>query len=276
MNARLFSLSGNGRAELWHVAWRQARAHPLLGGGAGSYERFWLHNRPTSLGVQDAHNLYLETLAELGPVGLTALLAVLGVPLVGAVRARRRPWVPLAGAAYAAYLAHAAVDWDWELSGLTLAALLCGLACLFAGRTGDERTLGSAACAVGAGMAGLVSAAAIVALLGNAPLGASDAAARSGHWRAAERHARTAIRWTPWSSAGWQRLGEAQLALHHEAAARRSFRTAIARDDRDWVLWLDLARATRGPAQIAAVAQVLRLDPRDASVGQFLVMGLQP
>src|SRR5204863_1288871 len=67
---RLFSLSGNSRSEYWHVAWREVKDHPWLGGGAGSFQRFWLRHRRLGLPVLDAHSLYLETLAELGPVGL--------------------------------------------------------------------------------------------------------------------------------------------------------------------------------------------------------------
>ena len=80
--------------------------------------------------VRDVHNLYLETLAEQGPIGLALLVAMLGIPLVGAWRARRIPIVPAAFGAYVAYLAHASIDWDWELTAVTIAALACGIACL--------------------------------------------------------------------------------------------------------------------------------------------------
>jgi hypothetical protein len=275
LNTRLFSLSGNGRADLWGAAWQQAQAHPLLGAGAGSYGRYWLRHRPNNLNVQDAHNLYLETLAELGPLGLALLLLVLGAPLLGAVRARRRPLVPLACAAYVAFLVHAAADWDWELAGLTLAALFCGVACLLAGRRPGGAVLGPRARAVGVAASMLLSALAVVGLLGNSALEASDAAARAGNWHAAQRHARTAIRWTPWSADGWQRLAEAQIGLHEYAAARRSLERAIAKDRGDWVLWLDLAQASRGSARAAAVKEVLRLNPRDASLIP-LVIGIRP
>src|SRR5262249_8924320 len=191
LNARLFSLSGNGRADLWRVAWHEAKAHPLLGGGAGSYERYWLLHRPTTLQVQDAHNLYLETLAELGPIGLALLLLALGTPLVGAFQARRHPLVPLACAAYVAYLVHAAADWDWELSGVTLAAALCGIACLLAGRTEHTTEIGVRVRATGIVLAIALSAVALVGLVGNTALEASNAAATVGHWRSAEHPART-------------------------------------------------------------------------------------
>src|SRR5581483_57840 len=88
LNQRLFSLSSNGRTETWHTAWQEARHHPVLGGGAGSYAAFWAQNRRIGLNVHDAHNLYVETLAELGPLGLALLLAVVGAPLAALRRAR--------------------------------------------------------------------------------------------------------------------------------------------------------------------------------------------
>ena len=138
LNQRLFNFSGNGRWTLWQVAWQQARAHPMLGDGAGSFEQYWNQHRPLASEVQDAHSLYLETLAELGPVGLVLLAVLLGVPLAAAVRARRHPLVPAAAAALTAYGVHAAADWDWELAGVTLAAILLGAACVLGRRELDD------------------------------------------------------------------------------------------------------------------------------------------
>ncbi|HET8873081.1 MAG TPA: O-antigen ligase family protein, partial [Gaiellaceae bacterium] len=70
VQGRVFSLSGSNRADYWHVAWRVYENHPTLGAGAGTYARSWLRERPVPQPVQDAHSLYLETLAELGPIGL--------------------------------------------------------------------------------------------------------------------------------------------------------------------------------------------------------------
>ncbi len=146
------------------------------------------------------------------PPGLVLLLAVLALPLVAMVRLRRHPLVPVAGAAYAVYLVHAIADWDWELAGVTLAAVLCGLACLLAAR--EEREPPAVSVRARAGVGAAVTALGVVALLGligNTAVAASDSAAQNGNWKSAERHARTAIRWQPWSDAGWQRLAEAQL-----------------------------------------------------------------
>jgi O-Antigen ligase len=276
LNARLFSLSGNGRADLWRVAWHQAQAHPLLGGGAGSYGRYWLLHRPNTQQVQDAHNLYLETLAELGPVGLALLLLVLGTPLIGAFQARRHPLVSLACGAYVAYLVHAAADWDWELAGVTLPAALCGVACLIAGRGERTREIRSRVRAGGVALATALSALALIGLVGNTALEASDAAATAGRWGAAERHARTAVRWMPWSSAGWEGLAEAQLGQHRQAAGLRSLHRALAKDPGDWVLWLDLVGATHGASQRAALRQAFRLNPRSPELVPFFAAVARP
>ncbi|NUR78727.1 MAG: O-antigen ligase family protein, partial [Thermoleophilia bacterium] len=66
LNRRLLTLSNNGRLTLWRVAWRDFRAHPVSGSGAGTYYTVWVHDRPDGTQVRNAHSLYLETLAELG------------------------------------------------------------------------------------------------------------------------------------------------------------------------------------------------------------------
>ena len=78
---RLLSTSTSFRSDYWRVAGRMVRDDPVLGAGAGGFERTWLRERPALLFVRDAHDLYLETLAELGAVGLALLLVALLAPL---------------------------------------------------------------------------------------------------------------------------------------------------------------------------------------------------
>ena len=271
LNSRIFNLSNNGRVALWKVAWHQADAHLLAGDGAGSYERYYLRHRTNAQNVENAHSLYLETLATLGIVGLALLVLVLAVPLVGAVRFRRRRLVPFAAAAYVAYLVDAAVDWDWQLAGVTLAAVLCGLACILAGRRADEPVIPLRRRGAGGALAVGLSALALVGLLGNTALESSQAATGAGRWQSAERNAHRAIRWMPWSAAGWQALGEAELGARDRAAALVSLHRAIAKDPNDWVLWLDLIAASRGSEQAAAVEHALRLDPLDPSLAPYII-----
>ncbi|MBX5475179.1 MAG: O-antigen ligase family protein, partial [Thermoleophilia bacterium] len=118
------------RASYWRVAWReQVAAHPLLGTGAGTFALYWARSglEPTRAGALDAHSLYLETIAELGPIGLVLVAAMLLLPLRGA-RRRLEPLTPAAAGAYAAFLVHAGVDWDWEMPAVVVAALACAAA----------------------------------------------------------------------------------------------------------------------------------------------------
>ena len=271
LNARVFNLSNDGRVALWKVAWHQADSRLLLGSGAGSYERYYLQHRTSAQNVEDAHNLYLETLAELGVVGLALLVLFLAVPLVAAVRFRRHRLVPFACAAYVAYLAHAAIDWDWELAGVTLAAVLCGLACVLAGRYEGGPVLRTRPRGIAAALALGLSALTLVGLLGNTALEQSQAAGSAGHLQSAQSHAGSAVRWMPWSAVAWRTLAEAQLALHERAAARHSLQRAIAKDPNDWVAWLDLISVTSGKARVAAIDHVYRLNPLDSTVVPYIV-----
>jgi len=264
LNSRLLSLSGNGRYQLWSIALDDARSHPWLGSGAGSYERYFLAHQPANLGhVRDAHSLYVETLAELGPFGLALLVVALGVPLV--VVARRRPPAIIAAAAggYVVFLVHAASDWDWELPAVTLAGLVCAVAMVLSER-GTRRARGlsapvRAAVVVAAAGAGIFAA---VGLLGNNALSTSRSDLSHGKVASAEKQARRAASWAPWSPEPWDALGDAQLANGARAAARASYRKGLSIDRNDWRLWSDLTRATHGKAQLQALAESLALYPR--------------
>ena len=122
------------RPAYWTVALADASEHVVLGSGAGSFDDYWLAHRPIPAYVRDAHNLYLETAAELGILGLALLVVALGAPLVAAARARDRRLVTTAAGAYVAFLVHAGLDWDWEMPVTTFAGLSCGAALLVAAR----------------------------------------------------------------------------------------------------------------------------------------------
>ena len=133
-------LFGQNRPLYWHVAWKEWELNRALGSGAGTFDRYWLHYRTVSSFARDAHSLYLETLAELGPIGLALLLALLLIPLL-ALHGGRDPLLATAAAAYVAFLVHAGVDWDWEIPAVSLAGLACGSAMLVARRREDAAEL---------------------------------------------------------------------------------------------------------------------------------------
>jgi hypothetical protein len=264
LNRRLLSFSGNGRADLWRLAWDDARSHPWLGSGPATYERYYLAHQPKQVGrVRDAHGLYIETLAELGPLGLGLLLVVLATPLAALGAARRHPLVPAAAGAYVAYLVHTGVDWDWELPAVTLTGLFCGGAILIAARHYTSPRLLSPAIRWG-GVAATVAVAAFAAigLIGNSALGASNSARTSGNWERAAADARKARQWMPWSPTPWAALGLAELGSGLVPEARASFRKALSIDSGDWKLWYDLARASSGRARVGALRRAVVLFPR--------------
>jgi O-antigen ligase len=132
----LSRFAGENRPHYWRVALSDYGDHPLLGSGAGTYGDYWLHHRPIPSFTRTAHSLYLQSLAELGPVGLGLVVAALGLPLL-ALRERRHPLAAAAAGGYVAYLVHTGIDWDWEMPATTLAGLVCAVAVLVAAR--DER-----------------------------------------------------------------------------------------------------------------------------------------
>jgi hypothetical protein len=264
LNKRLLSFSGNGRADLWRLAWDEAQDNPVFGAGAGTYERYFLAHQPSGIGrVRDAHGLYIETLAELGPVGLIVLLAALVTPLTVLGSARRHPLVPGALGAYVAYLVHTGVDWDWELPAVTLTGLLCGAVVLIAARRSlHSPRLSSRTRWVTIGLVALAAAYSAIALIGNTSLSQSDSARRNQDWARAATDARRAKALMPWSPKPWEALGRVQLAAGLPAAAQRSFRKAISIDPGDWELWYRLAAATRGAERQSALRGAAKLFPQ--------------
>jgi hypothetical protein len=262
LNRRLFTFSSKARFEGWKAAWADFEDHRALGSGAGTYEIYWMEHRPSPTKVRDAHSLYLETLAELGPVGLVLLVGALGVPIVAGIKARRRSLVPAALGAYVAYLVHAGVDWDWEMLAVTTAALFCGAAMLVAARQASVEPLSWRARIVLVAVGVVVAAAAFIGAIGNRELARSKAAATAGDWTQAEDHARSAMPWMPWSSEPWELAGEAQLARGEAELARPTLREAIEKDPDDWELWFDLSFATTGRERRDAAEQAVRLNPR--------------
>jgi hypothetical protein len=262
LNSRLFSLSSHGRTQLWHVAWQQFEAHPLGGAGAGTFEDYWNRNRPSAGTVKDAHNVYLETLAELGVPGLVLLVAVLAIPFTAA-RARGQPLVPVALGAYAALVVHFAYDWDWELPAVTLAGLFCGLAALVAARD-ESRTvvLGTRSRWIMLGAVGVCGLFALVALVGNIAVSRAQNAVNAGHYAKAASNARRATSWAPWSARAWLLLGQAQAGLDENQAAVISLRRAVANDPTNYRYWLGLATVAEGRERIRALEQTFRLNPK--------------
>ncbi len=116
----------SNRYAYWDVAFKAFAAEPIRGVGAGGWAVWWLRYRTVTEGAQDAHSLELQTLAELGLVGLGLLLVCLGATAWAAVRAHRVAPALAAGpvAALVTYLMHSPLDWDWQMPAVTLIAVV--------------------------------------------------------------------------------------------------------------------------------------------------------
>jgi hypothetical protein len=143
--ARL-STTATSRGDVYRVALDSFSAHPFFGAGAGSFPYLWFRGRHNVEQLRNAHSVYLETMAELGFVGLGLLLLFAGAVLVAAVRAslRRGPVsrARAAGvtAALAVWFVHSGIDWDWQVSALTGVALFMAASILPEGRRRRRRT----------------------------------------------------------------------------------------------------------------------------------------
>ncbi len=258
---RLLSTSTSSRSEYWDVAGELVRERPVLGAGAGSFGRSWLQERPALLYVRDAHNLYLETLAELGPVGLATLLLVLGAPLLGARRAVRHPAGAAVVATYVALLAHAALDWDWELPAVTLCTILLAVALIRLGGAATERApaTGARVGLVAAGAA--VFLVALVVHVGNGAAAEARDLLERGDPQAALAAGSRAHRYMPWAAEPLVLMGEAALSAGDLRTARERLLQATTRDPDSWSAWFSLALASRGAARAHALERARRLNP---------------
>jgi O-Antigen ligase len=139
--SRLTTLQSN-RYAYWRVAFRAFKQEPAHGVGAGGWSVWWLRYRPFPESAADAHSLPIQTLAELGVVGLALLLAFAGGVALAAARAMRaRPGLAAGPvAALVVYLVHSPLDWDWQMPALSLVAFaLAGLVLALAEDFGRAR-----------------------------------------------------------------------------------------------------------------------------------------
>jgi hypothetical protein len=123
-STRLGSVGGQ-RYDLWRVALREWRDHPLQGVGEGNYAFEYYVQRKTDRNLTDPHSLPIRLLAETGLVGfllfgtfLVALIVAFARGWRSAPAAIRRPAVALA-AGGAVVIGQNSIDWLWLIPGIT-------------------------------------------------------------------------------------------------------------------------------------------------------------
>ena len=274
VDAHLSSGSGSGRWQFWSAALHQFSAHPVTGGGAGSYEPWWAQHGDLDWFVRNAHSLWLETLGELGIVGFLLLAGAFAIPLFTGARRLTGDQTTVAAllAVLVGFILGSALDWVWQLPAVAALALLAmGLLVGPATATGAPPPEQEAPIRFGARAAIVLAAWAILCsqallFLTTREVDASQKAAARGDLTGAVERARSAESIETWASS--PRL---QLALVHEEAgdlprARAEIAAAIERDSEDWRLQVVASRlalkAGDVPAARRFLARARELNPR--------------
>jgi O-Antigen ligase/Tetratricopeptide repeat len=267
----LFSTSGNGRWQWWTSAVDEWQTRPIEGRGAGSYEAWWAEHASIPAFVRDAHSLYLETLGELGLVGLALLLAFFVSCLVAGARRLagrtegERAAVAALLALVGAFLFEAGIDWMWELTVVSVVAILAlglltgpatepefsGLQAVEARRGRPVFRIALAAIAFG-----LIVAEAIP-LLANMEVRKSQDSVNSGNLVEALDQAESARSIQPWAASPYLQLALVQELGGRTDEALVSIETALEHDQSDWRLWLVAARIQTKAGEIADARQSL-------------------
>ncbi len=264
---RLGSFAGESRYELWKAAIEENETKPLTGTGSGTFEYWWARNGTNGETIHDTHSLYLQTLGELGIVGLALLGAFLLAILIGGGRAtlragpRGRPVLAAAAAGCVAFCVTAAFDWMWQIPVLPVAFLLLASVLTTAAVRSERNGAAALRLPLRAGFA-LVGIAVIVAIaipLASATLvRQSQADARAGDLPAALRAARSAQNAQP--DAATPRLQQALLleAQGNLALAAEEARGATEKESTNWRNWLVLSRIEAERGRVAAALRDYR------------------
>ena len=269
---RLSSAAGESRYQFWSSTVDENATAPLIGTGSGTFRFWWAREGDADETVRDAHSLYMQTLGELGIVGLLILLAFLAWVFVSGLRAallsdaaeRSRLAAALAG--FTVFLLTAAVDWMWQVPAVPVAALMLACGLLVAGDGSDKPRL-PVPWRVGVGVVSLLAIVAIAIPLASLDLTRqSQAAVRGGDYPAALDDARSAQNVEP--AAATPRLQQAQVLelMRDFPAAEAAAQAAVDRESTNWQTWLVLSRIAaengRPAASVAAYREARRLNPR--------------
>ena len=290
----LLSSAGNGRWQFWGAAIDEFETRPLAGRGPGSYEAWWAQHGSVSYFTRHAHSLYLETLGELGVVGLALLLGFIAAGLVAAAsrlrdaRAEDRGAIAALAALVVAFAFAAGIDWMWQLTVVPMVAIvalaaLAGPATAPVAATATRGGAGSVVAApatsssprrrgVVAARAAVVAASLCLVAAQAIPLLAQDDIRRSQHRFAAGdlegagAAARAARDVQPWAASPHLQLALVEERRGNLGEARSAISRAIDRDRLDWRLWLTAARinseAGRAEDARTKLDRAVALNPR--------------
>jgi hypothetical protein len=296
---RLASASSGNRWAWWQEAGGAFSARPIGGWGAGSFSVLdLLYRRNGSVGqVLQPHNLPMQWLAETGLVGASLGIAALAALLAGAVLTVRRlapgPDRMLAAALLAGGLAfalHTLYDWDWDIPGVTLPALVM-LGVLSGSRAPGLRrdprvpVAGPGLRATGVALLTvlmcLYCVSAVLPSLAQSDARKALVVAAGGTSRDRQQAmalAKKATKLNPFSDAGLTAAATISVQAGRLAQARDYLFDAVRRNPDDVAAWEQLASLEAQGGDLAglrvAAARALALDPKGAGAIAIAVHAL--
>ena len=279
------------RARYWNEALKIAKAHKVLGVGAGGYATVRPRYRADTLDVRHAHGYVVQTAADLGAVGMAVSLALLAAWLAAATRTvglwgpgRRAAWTPeRVGMATllsicVVFGVHSFVDWTWFVPGNAVLALLCAGWLVGRGPTDEPivRLKPPRVTVREPWRIGLAVAAVAVAVVAawtswqpqRAVAEGSDAlsTAEALHFEQARAQIAQAERTNPLSVDLLFQQAAIERAGGNTAGARAVLQEAVRKEPANPATWLALAEFElsegRKPQALSAVGSALYLDPR--------------
>ncbi|MDQ6744632.1 MAG: O-antigen ligase family protein, partial [Actinomycetota bacterium] len=275
--SRFGTVSGNGRYDYWKVGVKATSGHLLAGSGPGTYQLLWLPRAPYESYVQNAHSLYVETLSEVGIVGLVLLVGFLALCLAAAVvaaRSRHEHGTLAAGiaAAMVAFCLAAASDWIWQVPALPATFMLLAAAVLARRiRWGAPVPAPQRGIALRAGtiLLALGCLAAIAVPLATATaVRRSQSAATAGDPAKALAAARQAALLEPGASSAQVQLALVEELQHQLPQALVAARHATRDEPANWTTWLVLSRLQaefgHPAASVASYRRARSLNPRSS------------
>lgn len=276
VGARFGVNAGSNRGDFWRVALDQGQDHPLLGGGAGAFQVYYLQHRDSPETPQDPHSAGMLMLSELGLPGLGMLAAFVTAAALAGMRSRRRG--PLAAALVAGGLAagadwifHSSYDWFWHFPALTASAIYMIGASAAPAVFDPKADLAIVPRRIALGFLALLAVVAIPLYLSN-----RYSAKALDEWQfdapAAYRDLDRAASLNPFDNQPLLSKGVIAKRLGDHRLALSAFRDAAERQPDSYAVHYFIARelAGRDPAGAAAELSVARrLNPRGAAARRF-------
>jgi hypothetical protein len=272
-SGHLLSAGGSNRSQYWEAALNAFASKPVTGIGAGNFALYWNAHPETALPLLNAHSLYLETLAELGILGLLFVLGFFAAAVSAGWRARdvlgggeAAPALAVLGAGAVT----AAIEWSFQIpaafvpvivvAGLLTAAPSKARAAAPAGAsTGSPSPFGLGIAVIAIAWASIWAAGTL--LVSDYKLDASRGAASRDDLAAAASDARDAAMVQPWSPEPRLQLGLVEELGGDLKAARNAIGLAIDRAPGDWRPWAAAARIDARAGNLpAAGTELLRAE----------------